>query len=71
MIDTELISILKKTIDNISKALDEFYNVLPKYLRTEILHPKKKPRGSMRRTRQEKQMSSVTTESGSEEIKDE
>lgn len=62
---------MKKAIDNISKALDEFYNVLPKYLRTEMLHPKKKPRGSMRRTRQEKQMPSVATESGSEEIKDE
>lgn len=61
MIDTEIISILKKAIDNISKALDEFYNALPKYLRTEILHPKKKPRGSMRRTRQEKQMPSVNS----------
>lgn len=71
MIDTEIISILKKAIDNISKALDEFYNALPKYLRTEILHPKKKPRGSMRRTRQEKQMPSVTTVAESEEIKDE
>lgn len=71
MIDTEIISILKKAIDNISKALDEFYNTLPKYLRTEILHPKKKPRGSMRRTRQEKQMPSVTTVAESEEIKDE
>ena len=68
MINTEAI---KKAIDNISKALDEFYNALPKYLRTEILHPKKKPRGSMRRTRQEKQMPSVTTVAESEEIKDE
>lgn len=65
------ISNLKKVVDDISKALDEFYNVLPKYLRTEILHPKKKPRGSMRRTRQEKLMPSVTTGAGSEEIKDE
>ncbi len=52
MIDTEVFSILKKTIENVSKALDEFYEELPKYLRTEMLHPKKKPRGSMRRIRQ-------------------
>lgn len=68
MLDTEFISNLKKVVDDISKALDEFYNVLPKYLRTEILHPKKKPRGSMRRTRQEKLMPSVTTGAGSEDV---
>lgn len=52
MIDTEVFSILKKAIDNVSKALDGFYEEIPKYLRTEMLHPKKKPRGSIRRERQ-------------------
>ena len=52
MIDTEAISILKKVINDVTKALDEFYEEIPKYLRTEMLHPKKKPRGSIRRARQ-------------------
>ena len=52
MIDAEAFSMLKKAIENISKALGEFYAELPKYLRTEMLHPKKKPRGSIRRARQ-------------------
>lgn len=55
MMNEETISLLEKAIDNISKAFDGFYNAynaLPKYLRNEILHPKKKPRGSMRRARQ-------------------
>ena len=51
MTDTEAISLLKKVIDNISKALDGIYEELPQYLRTEMLHPKKKPRGSIRRKR--------------------
>ena len=54
MTDTNVFSNLKKAIDNLSKALDGFYKELPKYLRTEILHPKKKPRGSIRRARQER-----------------
>ena len=55
MTNEEAISILKNAIDNISKALDGFYNELPKYLRNEMLHPKKKPRGSMRRARKERE----------------
>lgn len=47
----EAISLLKKVIDNVSKALAGCYKELPKYLRTEMLHPKKKPRGSIRRKR--------------------
>ncbi len=54
MTDEEQLALLKKAIDNISKALDGFYNELPKYLRNEMLHPKKKPRGSMRRARKER-----------------
>lgn len=52
MTNEEAISLLKKAIDIISKELDEIYGELPQYLRTEILHPKKKPRGSIRRARQ-------------------
>jgi hypothetical protein len=52
MTNEEAIKILKNAIDNVSKALNEFYEELPQYLRTEMLHPKKKPRGSMRRVRQ-------------------
>ena len=48
----ETIALLKKAIDNVSKALGRFYEAIPKYLRTEMLHPKKKPRGSIRRARQ-------------------
>lgn len=51
MTNDEVISLFKEAIDNISKALGEFYNDLPEYLRTEMLHPKKKPRGSIRRKR--------------------
>jgi hypothetical protein len=53
MTDEESIILLKKAIDNVSKALDRFYKEIPKYLRTEMLHPKKKPRGSIRRKRKE------------------
>lgn len=52
MMNEKAMALLKKGFDNISKALDEFYNALPKYLRNEILHPRKKPRGSIRRARQ-------------------
>jgi hypothetical protein len=51
MTNEEQLALLKKAIDNISKALDGFYNELRKYLRNEMLHPKKKPRGSTRRKR--------------------
>lgn len=51
MTNEEAFSLLKKSLDNIKKTLDGFYNALPKYLRNEMLHPKKKPRGSIRRAR--------------------
>ena len=57
MIDTEAFSNLRKVIDDMSNIIEKLYNVhndLPKYLRTEILHPKKKPRGSIRRARKER-----------------
>jgi hypothetical protein len=42
MTDANVFSDLKKAIDNLSKALDDFYKELPKYLRAEILNPKEK-----------------------------
>ena len=47
----EAMALLKKSLGNISKALGEFYEEIPRYLRNEMLHPKKKPRGSIRRAR--------------------
>ena len=59
MTNEEVISILKKAIDNVLKALDkalnELYEELPQYLINEMLHPKKKPRGSIRRARKERE----------------
>lgn len=55
MINEEAFSLLKRAINNIAKTLDEFYNALPRYLRNEMLHPKKKPRGSIRRARKERE----------------
>lgn len=52
MMNEKAMASLKKSLNSISKALDEFYDALPMYLRNEMLHPKKKPRGSIRRARQ-------------------
>lgn len=49
MIDMNAFSNLEKAIDNMAKAL-EFISV-PRYMWMEMLHPKKKPRGSIRRKR--------------------
>ena len=54
MTNEEAFSLLKKSLDNMAKAFTELYGEfyeLPRYLRTEMLHPKKKPRGSIRRKR--------------------
>lgn len=53
MTTEEAFSLLKKSLDKIAKALDRFYEEIPQYLRREMLHPKKKPRGSVRRKRKE------------------
>ena len=56
MTNEEAFSLLKKSLDNMAKTLEGFYNgwnAFPKYLRNEMLHPKKKPRGSIRRKRKE------------------
>jgi hypothetical protein len=49
MIDTNAFSNLKKSIDNMAKAFEPIS--VPRYMWMEILHPKKKPRGSIRRKR--------------------
>ncbi len=43
------------TLQNISKNIDDWFNSLPPYLKFEILHPRKKPRGSIRRARKEQE----------------
>ena len=55
MTNEEAVSLLKRAIDNVSKALDKIYEEMPRYLIREMLHPKKKPRGSMRRARKERE----------------
>ena len=49
MIDTNAFSNLRKSIDNTIKALESI--PVPRYRWMEALHPKKKPRGSIRRKR--------------------
>ena len=45
---------LSKVIEYTVERFNDFYMSLPKYMRTEIMFPKKKPRGTMRRMRKEK-----------------
>ena len=52
---------LEKAIIQLTKAIEDaiekihgVYMSLPKYMRTEIMFPKKKPRGTMRRIRRER-----------------
>ena len=55
---------LKKAIIRLAKEIEDvaektqgfidFYTSLPKYMRTEIMFPKKKKRGTMRRMRRER-----------------
>ena len=54
MTNAEAVSLLKNAIDNVSKALCKVYEEIPQYLIREMLHPKKKPRGSIRRARKER-----------------
>lgn len=49
MIDMNAFSNLKKSIDNAIKALEPIS--VPRYQWMEMLHPKKKQRGSIRRKR--------------------
>lgn len=50
----EAIIRLAKEIENTIEMFNDFYMSLPKYMRTEIMFPKKKPRGTMRRMRRER-----------------
>lgn len=45
---------LTDSIKNMLKAFEELANSMPKYMINEMLHPNKKPRGSIRRLRKEK-----------------
>lgn len=49
----EQTELIKKTIDRVAKAMADFLGdvELPRYLIFEMTHPKKKPRGSIRRRR--------------------
>lgn len=51
---TKAIFRLSKGIENTIEMFNDFYMSLPKYMRTEIMFPKKKPRGTMRRMRRER-----------------
>ena len=44
---------LEKALEKVLKDLKEYFDGLPTYLKTEISHPRKKPRGSLRRLRKE------------------
>lgn len=46
---------LSKVIEDTVERFNDFYTSLPKYMRTEIMFPKKKPRGTMRRMRRERE----------------
>ena len=45
---------LAKEIEDVAEKIHDCYMSLPKYMRTEIMFPKKKPRGTMRRMRRER-----------------
>lgn len=49
--NNEAMDLLINSLNNVSKALKEYYNALPNYLKFELMHPRKKPRGSIRRAR--------------------
>ena len=43
-----------KAVEPIAKILDELYSSLEPYQKYEMLHPRKKPRGSIRRSRRKR-----------------
>lgn len=51
----ESMEMLMNVIDRITQALREVIDDIPPYLWFELCHPKKKPRGSMRRKRQRRE----------------
>jgi len=53
--NTEIImQAISEAIQKAIKALTDFINSLEPYQKYEILHPKKKPRGSIRRIKKER-----------------
>ena len=50
---------LSKGIEDAVEKIHDFYMSLPKYMRTEIMFPKKKPRGTMRRMRRERKANEI------------
>ena len=47
----EQTELIKKAIDRVAKAMADVVDTFPRYLFFEMTHPKKKPRGSIRRRR--------------------
>ena len=47
----EQTELIKNAIDRVAKAMADFLEEFPRYLFFEMTHPKKKPRGSIRRRR--------------------
>lgn len=43
-----------KAVEPIAKMFDELYSSLEPYQKYEMLHPRKKPRGSIRRSRRKR-----------------
>ena len=41
-------------IENLRNLIDVLYGIVPKYMRTELMFPKKKKRGTIRRRRRER-----------------
>ena len=50
----EVIESLAKIVNTVEDALAEYIDALEPYQRYENLHPKKKPRGSIRRMKKER-----------------
>ena len=54
-----LIQGIAKAVENVVENLREIFEGLPHYLKYECAHPRKKPRGSIRRVRRERAESEV------------
>lgn len=46
-------------IENCRSLIDALYDIVPKYIRTELKFPKKKKRGTMRRRRWERKVNEI------------
>ena len=59
---TEQTELIARTLDRLAKTMTEIIGEIPpRYLMYESLHPRKKPRGSIRRRR--KQNENITSQS--------